>query len=203
MEQKLVATDDRVAIIGDGKLGLLTAKVLALSGLRNTPTLIGRHARKLSLVDGECRTWNSVDNPMPLGSDQFDVVIEASGSQGGLQMAADLCRPLGTVVVKTTCAADDNVGAGMAAVSNTVVVKELRIVGSRCGPHAKALELLASGLDVGRLVEKEYPLARAADAMAHAAQRGALKVVLVMPADTDLPGIDSECQLCKRQPARI
>eukprot|EP01047_Picozoa_sp_COSAG01_P067625 COSAG01_NODE_9589_length_2399_cov_15.534428_1_plen_124_part_00 len=116
-------------------------------------------------------------------------MVEASGSPGGLQLAVELARPLGTIVLKTTCAPADASGSGggalvdaLALVSNAIVVKELRVVGSRCGPHPMAMELLRDGVvDVTKFVEHEYPLSQAQEAMAHASQRGTLKVVLVMP----------------------
>ena len=113
----------------------------------------------------------------------FDVVVDASGSPGGLALAAELVRPLGTIVLKTTCAPSDTSGAvALASIANAVVVKELRILGSRCGPHPMALELLGChDFQVHKFVEAEYPLARAEEAMEHARRRGALKVVLVMP----------------------
>lgn len=111
----------------------------------------------------------------------FDCVVESSGSVEGLAFATEIVRPLGMVVLKTTCAPDDAAAAALTSVSNAVVVKELRVVGSRCGPHPMALEMLSTGaLDVEKYIEAEYPLAEAEAAFAHAQTRGCLKVQIVM-----------------------
>ena len=92
------------------------------------------------------------------------------GSPTGLDLARSLCRPLGAVVLKSTCAA----GADF----NTApfVVDELRIVGSRCGPFPPALELLAAGLDLTPLITATFPLAQADEAIKLAQTKGTMKV---------------------------
>ena len=113
----------------------------------------------------------------------FDVVVEASGSSSGLSDAVSLVRPLGTIVLKTTCAPGGSSAIG-AELNNAIVVNEIDVRGSRCGPFAPALGLLADGALgeawLRRLVSAEYPLREAAEALKVAGQRGILKVQLKM-----------------------
>ena len=106
-------------------------------------------------------------------SDGFDCVVEATGNEAGLAESLRLVRPLGMLVLKSTF-------AGAPGVDLTkLVVAELTVVGSRCGPFAPALRLLERGaIDVSSLVAAEYPLAEALQAFEHAARPGVLKVLL-------------------------
>ncbi len=159
--------DRRVAVLGPGRLGLLVAQVLAL----DTPevTVLGRRPESLAVAE-------RLGLPTGLAAEAaggFEVVVEATGSAAGLVRALELLRPRGTVVLKSTF-------AGAAAIDPArIVVPEVRLVGSRCGPLAPALELMAAGrVRVGPLVEASYPLAEGPAALAHAARPGALKVLL-------------------------
>jgi threonine dehydrogenase-like Zn-dependent dehydrogenase len=131
-------------------------------------TLIGRHPEKLALAAG----WGiSVGRP----DHQLDLVVDCSGNPRGLATALDLVRPRGTVVLKSTYhqLAEINL--------SRVVVDEIQLVGSRCGPFRPALHLLESGkVDVTSLIEARYPLLDGLAALEHAGRRGALKV-LVQP----------------------
>jgi threonine dehydrogenase-like Zn-dependent dehydrogenase len=160
----------RVAVLGDGKLGLLCAMTLAASGVK--PLLVGKHDSKLAiarrrgieaeLVDVACRRGRS-----------FDVVVEASGGASGFELALDLLEPQGTLVLKSTFHGATPVDAAR------VVVDEIRVVGSRCGRLAPALDLLARGAVVPTdLVSEVMPLAMALEAMKTAAAPGVLKVLL-------------------------
>ena len=165
-----IATSDRVAVIGDGKLGLLCAQVLALDGA--SLLLVGKHTDKLRIAE---RLGIETADPTQAEKRkrQFDVVVEASGAAPGFNLALDLLRPKGKLVLKSTF----NGTTEMAAAR--VVVDEISIVGSRCGRFAPALDLLKEGsIDVDSLISEEYPLSEGVDAMTRAGAKGVLKVLL-------------------------
>lgn len=158
----------RVAIIGDGKLGLLCA--MALAELR--PLLVGKHPDKLAIARARGIETAIVDEARRRGR-AFDVVIEASGGASGFELALDLLQPQGTLVLKSTFHGATPVDAAR------VVVEEIRVIGSRCGRFAPALDLLARGaVDVRPLISEVVSLDRAEDAMRRAADPGVLKVLL-------------------------
>jgi threonine dehydrogenase-like Zn-dependent dehydrogenase len=159
-----VRPGDRVAVIGDGKLGLLTAQVLATTGAE--VTVVGRHPEKLALAAG----WG-LNTGRPDGL--LDMVVECSGNPSGLAAALELVRPRGSIVLKSTY-------HGLAEVDlSRVVVDEIRLIGSRCGPFRAALGLLQSGrVEVTSLIEASYALADGLAALQHAGRRGALKVLI-------------------------
>jgi alcohol dehydrogenase len=102
-----------------------------------------------------------------------DVVVECTGQPGGFQAARRLVRDRGTIIVKSTYHSQPQVNL------SSLVVDEIQLVGSRCGPFPPALRLLARGwVDVIALIEAEYPLCKALDAFEHAARPGALKVLV-------------------------
>ncbi len=158
---------DRVIVLGDGKLGLLTAMAVAQAGLPTT--LVGHHEHKLGLAQGVSTLLEK-----DLGSDaRASVVVEATGTAEGLTLALQLCEPRGTVVLKTTVASMHEVDL------SKVVVDEISLVGSRCGDLRKAIACLADGrVDPTPLIEARYPLERAGEALEHAGRRGALKVLV-------------------------
>lgn len=156
----------RVAVIGDGKLGLLCAMVLA----ERRPLLVGKHPEKLALARGV--ETASPDEARGRGR-EFDVVIEASGGPGGFGLALELLRPQGTLVLKSTFHGETPIDA------SRIVVDEIRVVGSRCGRFAPALDLLARGaVDVGSLVSEVVGLEHGEAAMRRAALPGVLKILL-------------------------
>lgn len=157
-----------VAVLGDGKLGLLIAYALVAAGRR--VLVVGHHAEKLALArHGGAETVLEHE----LGRDlRVPAVVEATGSASGLARALALVRPRGCVILKTTV-------AGATAVDlSPIVVNELHVVGSRCGDMAQAVALLARGLDPTPLISARYPLARADEALARAARPGTLKVLV-------------------------
>lgn len=166
-----ISPNTRVAVIGDGKLGLLCAMSLA----RCSPhiTLVGKHAEKMALVRDICndlRMLDTVDGEMHR---MFDVVVEASGSESGFSTALDLVRPRGTIVLKSTFSGTPTWAA------SRVVVDEITIVGSRCGRFAPALKLLETeGLPVERLIQGTFGLTDGVQAMTRAAEAGTLKILL-------------------------
>ncbi len=169
LEQIQVKPTDRVIVLGDGKLGLLVAQVVALTGC--DLVAIGRHQEKLSILDGRGITTKLDGDDVSGGA---DLVIECTGQAGGFYRARDLVRPRGTLVLKSTYH-DDLVPTDL----SRLVVDEIRVVGSRCGPFPPAIRLLSQGLvDVLPLIEAEYPLDEALTAFEHAGRRGALKVLV-------------------------
>ncbi|MCC6524543.1 MAG: alcohol dehydrogenase catalytic domain-containing protein [Polyangiaceae bacterium] len=159
-----------VVVLGDGKLGLLVVHALRSAGL--AVFLVGHHEDKLALgrALGATSVLEHALGPHP---ERARAVVEATGSPGGLALALRLLEPRGTLVLKTTTA-----GPASADLA-PIVVHELRIVGSRCGDIGRAVAALATGaVDPSALVAARYPLARADEALAHAARRGVLKVLV-------------------------
>jgi alcohol dehydrogenase len=168
-EQVPLSAELHVAVIGDGKLGLLVA--MALRAREIPVTVVGRHPRKLALVAGPGVRAITPTDPVPPAP--FDVVIEATGSREGLARALALVRPRGTVVLKST------IHGTVELPTAALVVDEIQLVGSRCGPFDVALAALADGsVDPRPLVDARYPLAAAEAALAHAQRPGTLKVLL-------------------------
>ncbi len=158
----------RVLVVGDGKLGLLVSFTMALRGLDTH--LVGHHPEHLRLAEPYgIATWLEDE----LSPDDFDLVVEASGSPGGLALALARVRPRGTVVLKTTIAGHIPLDPAL------VVVPEVRLVGSRCGPFPAALRLLEQGwLDPRPLISRIFPLSQGLEALDFARRQGALKVLL-------------------------
>jgi threonine dehydrogenase-like Zn-dependent dehydrogenase len=170
LEQVTVMSSDRVAVLGDGKLGLLIAQVLETVGC--SLTLVGKHARKLELarLHGIATTELGA-----LARKSFDVVIDATGSPSGMQAAVDLVRPRGTVVLKSIYHGKLELDAA------PIVIDEITVVGSRCGPFERAIAALAAGLlRPEDMIDAVVPLASAETAFERAAQPGTLKVLLDM-----------------------
>jgi threonine dehydrogenase-like Zn-dependent dehydrogenase len=154
----------RTAVLGDGKLGLLVAQVLAGAGAH--VTLAGRHPEKLARA---ARLGITTGDP-PAGA---DLVVDATGARTGLAAALALVRPRGTVVLKTTVAAAHEVDLAPA------VINEVTLVGSRCGRFPPALDALRSKrIQVAPLVDGVYPLGDAVDAFTRAAAPGTFKVLV-------------------------
>ncbi len=168
LEQVDLEPGERCVVLGDGKLGLLVAQVLDAAGAR--VLAVGHHEAKLGLLARRGietaleRDWRP--EPTPL-------VVEATGSARGLAAALVATRPRGTLVLKSTVAEHPSVDLA------PLVIHEIRLVGSRCGPFAPGLAARASGaIDVAALVDERVPLARAGDALERAARPGALKVLI-------------------------
>jgi threonine dehydrogenase-like Zn-dependent dehydrogenase len=159
---------DEVLVLGDGKLGNLCAQVLRLSGARITA--LGKHADKLALIK-KSGVRTVLLNDWQAGL--FDVVVEATGSAAGLELALSAVRPRGTLVLKSTIAAAHQVSLA------PVVINEINVIGSRCGPFADALDALsAKRVAVTPLIDAVYALANGVSASQHAAQAGAKKILL-------------------------
>lgn len=167
----------RALVAGDGRLGLLCAWVLHLHGLE--VTVAGHHPGRGRLLPGgvplrgdlleEDVVWHAV----PPAAERFDVGVEATGNPAVLSRLIPRVRPRGTLVVKTTSE------RSLSLDTAPIVVNELRLVGSRCGPFEPAIEALAEGrVPVTRWIEGRHPLGDAAGAFDRAARRGTLKILL-------------------------
>ncbi|HEV3120267.1 MAG TPA: alcohol dehydrogenase catalytic domain-containing protein [Isosphaeraceae bacterium] len=168
-EQVQISDDTQVAVLGDGKLGLLCTWVARLG--RAPVTLIGKHFEKLALAGKQVTTVHLAEASQLKAS--FDIVVDCTGSSTGLPTALELVKPCGTIVLKTTVAGRHDLSLA------PIVIDEVRIVGSRCGPFPRAIEALRTReVDVSPLIEAEFPLERAEEAFAAAAQPGARKVII-------------------------
>ena len=170
-EQVPIGPGVDLAVVGDGKLGMLCAWVARLAGAR--VALVGKHPEKMVLAGEDIR-------PIPLDqagsiARSQDVVIDATGSTSGLQTALGLVRPCGTVLLKTTVAGEHATSLA------PIVIDEVRVIGSRCGPFPKAIEALRSrAIDVRPLIGAEFPLDRAEEAFEAAGLQGARKVLMAV-----------------------
>jgi alcohol dehydrogenase len=165
-----IRPSQRVAIIGDGKLGLLVAQVLQLTGCH--VNVFGRHARKLAIM--RRRGIPALDASAEYDGG-FDVVIDCSGQASGFECARRLLRPRGTLVLKSTFHGTQEVPL------SPFVIDESTIVGSRCGPFEPALRLLERRLiEVETLLDAEYPIEQGMEAFQRAATPGTLKVQVVL-----------------------
>jgi threonine dehydrogenase-like Zn-dependent dehydrogenase len=159
-----------VAVIGDGKLGLLCAMTMQLR--TDSVLMVGKHPEKMSIVE-KLGVEAMLLGKAAIPEKSFDIVIEASGSESGFSTALDLVKPRGSVVLKSTFHGTASWEA------SRVVVDEISIVGSRCGRLAPAVELLASKkVNVDDLISDEYRLDDGVNALEQAGRHGVLKVLL-------------------------
>lgn len=167
-EQVSIRSSDRVLVVGDGKLGQLVARTIALTGCRLT--VVGRHRHKLEVLERSGIKAIHADAVEPRAN---DIAVECSGQPGGFALAHKALRPRGTLVMKSTYAGNLTVNA------SSLVVDEITLIGSRCGPFAPALRLLADRtIDPRPLVHARYSLENAMSAFEHAQKPGVLKVLV-------------------------
>ncbi len=169
LEQVHIPPSHRVVVLGDGRLGLLVAMVLAEAGLESI--ILGHHKEKMDIVK-------------PLGvtgvvaeefSEKVDLVVECTGSSAGFQKAQQILHPRGTIVLKTTVAGKASVDLA------SLVTGEITVVGSRCGPFLPALNLLKRGkLPLSKMVDKVFTLSQGKEALEYASRKGVKKVLLDM-----------------------
>lgn len=169
-QQITLCQDDRVLVVGDGKLGQLIAQTLALTGCELL--VVGRHEDKLlNLAARGIKTAlaNTVKDRY------FDVSIDCTGNPEGFNTARRALRPRGTLILKSTYAGNLSLDA------SALVVDEITLIGSRCGPFVPALELLATKkVNVQSLIQGIYPLSLGLEAVEKAKTQGVLKVLLEM-----------------------
>ena len=171
-QQVSISPDWRVLVVGDGKLGQLIAQTLALTGC--DLLAVGRHREKLELLENRGIKTGFADAVADRG---FDLAVECTGNPDGFALARRSLRSRGILVLKSTYAGALTIDA------SSLVVDEITLLGSRCGPFAPALELLAEHrVDVKPLIQAKYPLDRGLEAFDRARQRGTLKVLVDMEA---------------------
>lgn len=170
-EQVHINPSHRVAVLGDGKLGLMVAQVMRLNGC--ALLAVGRYTHKLKILDRlGIRTVMEKD----LDRDaRFDVVIESTGRPEGFYLARSLVDPAGTIVQKSTYVESLNVDI------SSLVVDEISVIGSRCGPFEPAIRALLRGLvNVQELIDRRFPLEMGLQAFEYAMRDESLKVILEM-----------------------
>lgn len=168
LEQVHVLPTDRVLLVGAGRLGQLIAQVLALTGAHLR--VVARHPHQRALL--AARGIETVDGG-DVAPGHWDVVVEATGSPSGFDLARLALRPRGTLVLKSTYRGEVTLDL------SSIVVDEITIVGSRCGPFAPALRLLQSGdVDPTVLISKRYRLEDALEAVEAAKRQDVLKVMI-------------------------
>lgn len=159
---------DEVLVLGDGKLGNLCAQALRLTGAKITA--LGKHNDKLALIKKAGVRTIQLDEWQPR---LFDVVVEATGSPSGLELALSAVRPRGTLILKSTIAGSHQVSLA------PIVIHEINVIGSRCGPFPDALAALAEKrVSVNPLIEKIFSLDDGLSAFNHAAKPGTKKILL-------------------------
>ncbi|HTP09429.1 MAG TPA: alcohol dehydrogenase catalytic domain-containing protein [Anaerolineae bacterium] len=172
LEQVKILPTDRVAVIGDGKLGLLCAQVVASTACHLIA--MGRHAEKLQIL--QRRGISTTTDPTTIEAKSLDIVVEATGTPSGFEAARQLVRPRGTIVLKSTYE-----GAALPVSLTMIVVDEITLIGSRCGPFEPAIQLLANKqIDVESLIQARFSLNDGVAAFERAAQKGTLKVIVTM-----------------------
>ncbi len=175
LEQVNIRAHRDAAVIGDGKLAQLVARVLRATGSRMglRVTMIGKHASKLRLARVAGIETATIASPSARRADAFTFTVEATGSPSGLALAQQITAPRGTLILKSTFHGAANVETW------PIVVKELTVIGSRCGPFPRALALLRTGrVDPRPLISRVFPLKDAARAIRYAQQPGVMKVLL-------------------------
>lgn len=166
--QQVDLTQKKVVVLGDGRLGMLCAQAVRL--MTGSVLVVGKHPEKIA-------RFQKLGIPTELLSDlsrepAFDVVVDCTGSSSGLEVASSIVLPLGTIVLKTTVAGNHSMSLAK------LVIDEVTVIGSRCGPFKKALvSLEAKAFDLDGLISHRFPIERFADAMQTAIDPAAFKVV--------------------------
>jgi len=167
-QQIQISPTHKVLVIGDGKLGILVTQTLSLKGCELW--LVGHHEKKFMPLQ---QRGVIVGTEAIVRHHYFDIVIECTGNPSGFKLALNALKPRGVLVMKSTYAGALQTDAAL------IVVNEITLTGSRCGPFQPALNLLARKLiDVESLIEREYPLSEGLAAFEHAKRSGAMKILL-------------------------
>ncbi|MDJ0621001.1 MAG: alcohol dehydrogenase catalytic domain-containing protein [Calothrix sp. MO_192.B10] len=169
-QQVDIHPEDKVLVVGDGKLGQLVAQTLALTGCELLA--VGRHQDKLANLEARGIKTGFTD---AVTDRAFDISVDCTGNASGFDLARRALRSRGNLVLKSTYAGNLSLDA------SSLVVDEITMIGSRCGPFPPALELLAQGkIDVKPLIQARYPLTEGIEAFAKAQTKGVLKVLVEM-----------------------
>ncbi len=172
---KQVSIDKRwkIAVLGDGQLGLLACQVLAKEN--QSVVLVGKHRHKLLVADKKGIQVSLVDEIVV--RNDYDLVVDCTGSGTGLNLAVKMVRPRGTIILKTTIARPIECDL------SPLVINEVRLIGSRCGTFSDAIESLSSGqIDISGLISRSFPLEKIKEALKFAAEPDSIKVLLRMQA---------------------
>jgi alcohol dehydrogenase len=169
LDQVTIPAGTAIAVLGDGKLGLLIAQVLEAHGAK--VHLLGRHRDKMKLVERAGISAEVIGKHLPRRT--YPMVVDASGSAEGLRASIGMCEPRGTVVMKSTV-------HGLVKIDTApAIVNEITLIGSRCGRFEPAIQMLSSGkVRVDSLISDSFPLDGAPQAFRRAATKGVLKVLL-------------------------
>ncbi len=168
-EQHHIKPYEKVIVLGDGKLGLITA--LALNAQNINVTLVGKHQNKLEIAKKQGVKTELLTNFTI--KKEYDVVVEATGSISGFETALALTKPRGVLVLKSTVAATKEFNLA------PIVIDEITVLGSRCGQFPPALRLLESGkIDFSPLISAKYPIDKAIDAFEKNKEKDTLKILL-------------------------
>ena len=169
LEQMHIQPCQKVMVLGDGKLGLLTALALNACGL--DVLIVGKHQNKLDIAKNQ-----GVKTQLLSEFEQapkFDVVVEATGSITGFETSVNCVKPRGTLVLKSTIAASKELNLA------PIVINEITILGSRCGRFAPAMRLIASGkIDFSQMISKIYPIEQAVEAFDANNAKDTIKILL-------------------------
>ena len=169
LEQVAIPPHERIAVLGDGKLGLLISQVLNAHGY--PVHQFGRHAEKLRIAAAAGVQTEVLGEALPQAA--YGYVVDATGSSEGLRQAVAMTRPRGTLILKST------VHGSVPVDTAPIIVNEITLVGSRCGRFEEALLLIDHELiHVEKMIADRFPLAEAPAAFTRAAERGVLKVLL-------------------------
>ena len=167
LEQATISSSDKVCVLGDGKLGLLVAQVIATTG--SNLFAVGKHPEKLSILDkAGIKTKLSAD----FKEREFDMVIDCTGSPSGMETALRIVKPRGTIVLKTTIAKRGRIDL------NQIVINEITLICSRCGPFPASIKAIKSQkIDLYPLISKVFSLKEGIKAFQYASKK-ALKVII-------------------------
>ena len=167
-QQVSIQPADHVLVLGAGRLGMLIAQTLAITGC-NLLVVVRHDFQRKILTDRDISTID--ESQIPEGT--MDVVIDATGSPQGFALARKAVRPRGTLVIKSTYAGDLQINF------SSLVVDEITVIGSRCGPFEPAIQLLETEqIDPRPLISAQFPLSDGLDAFAFAVQHGVIKILL-------------------------
>ena len=168
LEQVKIAKGEAVAVLGDGKLGLLIAQVLQAHGAKVSQ--FGKHKAKLE-ISAATGVKTYITDKLP--EEAFGKVVDATGSAQGLSSAIHMTRPRGVVIMKSTVNEKATIDTA------PIIVNEITLIGSRCGRFEPAMKLIrGKKLNLGPMIHDRFPLEQAPNAFKNAAERGVLKVLL-------------------------
>jgi len=169
LRQQLVQRGQRVAVLGDGRLGNLCAQVLV--AFRCEVLVVGKHDNKLQILRDLNIETGLLNEVTP--ARQFDAVVDCTGSASGLPTALQFVKPWGTIILKTTVAGEQTMAFA------PIVIDEVRVIGSRCGPFPDAIAGLEAGrVQVEPLISGRFPLDKGVEAIHHTAENPVLKILI-------------------------